>query len=310
MLHLPCVKTPFIMKGILFALFLTFLLSNVPASAQDGFVDGVELTTTKAPWTLRVLGNDLDLKNVQAKPDEQSAYFLMASESSKLNVSVFIEPVDKCKTSDACRDHVLGLGNPKWGKYQDLAKGAIKGFSYFEFYRPEVDGRPVKMLDMYAQYVGDGYWADVHISKVLFEKEDRKLFERLLNSIEFVPKTKPGSLDAQVAKAEASVSSWLGLWDAGKCPETYKPLSPITRAELKEKDWVDFCTKAGSFLGTKTSRKRIATAFTRSLPGKTDRPVAIVAYHSNFSNRQSVVELVALLLENNGSWTITNYLPR
>jgi hypothetical protein len=141
------------MKNIRLLFCFTFVWClHTFVSAQE-FVDGVDLTTTKAPWTMRMLGNDLDITNVQAKPDEASAYFMMASGSTKLNVSVFIEPVDKCRTAEACRDHVLNLGNPAWGKFEQLGKGKIKDFSYFEFYRPEVNGEPMKMFDMYAQYV-------------------------------------------------------------------------------------------------------------------------------------------------------------
>jgi len=143
---------------------LSLLLAvGVVCAAQTGFVDGVDVTTEKAPWSLRILGNDLDITGVQAKPDQASAYFMMVSESTKLNVSVFIEPVDKCKTSEECRDRVLGLGNPAWGKYEQLAKGKLKDFSYFEFYRPEAEGKPLKVLDMYAEYVSQGYWVDLHI---------------------------------------------------------------------------------------------------------------------------------------------------
>lgn len=159
------------MKLLTRLLYLIALVFSATAySHAQGFVDGVELTTTKAAWTMRILGQDLDIKNVQAKPDEASAYFMLGSDATKLNVSVFIEPVKDCKTGDECRDHVLKLGNPGWGKFEQLGKGKIKDFSYFEFYRPEVEGQPVKMLDMYAQYVSDGYWVDLHISKVLYTK--------------------------------------------------------------------------------------------------------------------------------------------
>jgi len=292
--------------------FALLVLPNSICSAQDGFVDGVDITTTKAPWTLRILGNDLDITNVQAKPDQRSAYFMMTSESAKLNVSVFIEPVDKCKSSEQCRDHVLGLGNPKWGKFEQLSRGKLKDFSYFEFYRPEVDGRPVKMLDMYAEYVSQGYWVDVHISKVLYAKEDHALFEKVINSIIFIPKTGTAStaFDTQLAKAQKAATGWLALWDNTKCRDSYVALSSITRAENTEKSWVDYCTKVTGFLGAKQSRNLVAAAFTRSLPPKTDRPLAILAYHSGFAGRQSMIEIVGLLLEKDGSWSITNYLPQ
>jgi len=295
-------------------LFFTSFLVNlsIQCEAQSGSVDGVDLTTIKAPWTLRIIGNDLDITNVQAKPDEQSAYFMMTSDSTQLNVSVFIEPVDKCKSGEACRDHVLGLGNPSWGKFQDLAKSKIKDFSYFEFYRQEVGGQPVKMLDMYAEYVGQDYWVDLHISKVLYKKEDHALFEKLINSISFVPKGGSASsdFDTQILNGQKVSNDWFSLWDNMKCRESYTGLSPLTKTDNTEKDWVEYCTKVNGSLGRNKSRKLIAAAFTRSLPPKTDRPLAILAYHSNFPNRRSVAEIVGLIFDKDGKWTITNYLPQ
>jgi hypothetical protein len=299
------------MKNIRLLFCFTFVWClHTFVSAQE-FVDGVDLTTTKAPWTMRMLGNDLDITNVQAKPDEASAYFMMASGSTKLNVSVFIEPVDKCRTAEACRDHVLNLGNPAWGKFEQLGKGKIKDFSYFEFYRPEVNGEPMKMFDMYAQYVSDGFWVDLHISKALYSKADHALFEKVVNSVVFVPRAgaKNTAFDAQHAKGQAAAASWLSIWDR-KCNESYAPLSEMTRANIGETAWLGYCVRIIQDLGENRSRKPIASAYARSLPAKTDRPLAILAYHSSFATRPSVVELVALMLEKNGSWSVTNYIPR
>ena len=295
---------------ILLSLILVLLCNGI-CTAQESFVDGVELSTIKAPWTIRILGNDLDITQVQAK-DEQSAYFMMVSGSSNLNVSVFIEPIDKCKTSEACRDHVLGLGNPAWGKFQDLSKGKIKDFSYFEFFRPEVKGKPMQVLDMYAEYVSDGYWIDLHISKVLYKKEDHKLFENVVNSIRFVPKNAAAdpAFAAQKTQAEKVTNSWLGFWDSKKCRETFLGMSSITRAENEEKSWVDYCAMVNDKLGQKKSRTLIASAYTSSLLPKTERPLAVLAYHSNFANRSSVVEIIGLVLEKEGNWTVSNYLPQ
>jgi len=238
----------------------------------------------------------------------------MTSESTKLNVSVFIEPVDKCRSSEACRDYVLGLGNPAWGTFQDLAKGKIRDFSYFEFYRPEVKGQPLKMLDMYAEFVAGGYWIDLHISKVLYKKEDHALFEKVINSAIFVPKTierKTDAFDRELALGTGTANTWLASWDALKCRESYLAMSAITRSENTETSWVDYCTRVNDTLGAQRSRDMIAAAFTRSLPPKTDQPVGIMAFQSDFTKTdRSVVEIVGLLLEKNGTWSVTNYLPQ
>jgi hypothetical protein len=284
---------------------------NALLLAQEGFVDGVNITTTKAPWTLRILGNDLDITNVEAKPDNASAYFMMTSESTKLNVSVFIEPIDKCKSGQECRDYVLGLGNPAWGKFEQLSKGKLKDFSYFEFYRPEVQGRPVKMLDMYAEYASQGYWVDLHISKVLYSKSDHALFEKVVNSVAFLPKSGASAdrFDNQLEKASSAASLWLELWDSEKCKESYAALSSLTRADTSEASWVDYCTRLNKTIGPR-SRDLIAAAFTSALPGKTQQPVAVLAYHTSSEFKQSFIEIVALIVEKNGAWTITNYLPQ
>ena len=294
------------------ALVLLLAHGSTVCVGQDGFVDGVDLTTIKAPWSMRMLGSDLDITRVQVKPDQGSAYFMMISESAKLNVSVFIEPVEKCKTSEECRDHVLGLGNPAWGKYQDLAKGKIKDAYYFEFYRPEVQGRPLKMLDMYAQFVSQGYWVDLHISKALYEKADHAAFEKVVNSVVFVPKSGDATspFATQAAAGQRTVDSWVALWDNRKCRESHTALSSLTKADNPEAGWIEHCTKVNDFLGKNKSRNLVATAFTRSLPGKTDRPVAIMAYHSDFPKRSAVVEIIALMLEKDSRWVITNYLPQ
>ena len=288
-----------------------FLLANC-CIGQSDFVDGVHLTTTKAPWTMRILGSDLDITGVQAKPDEASAYFMMASESTKLNVSVFIEPVDKCKSGEDCRDHVLNLGNPAWGKFEQLSKGKLKDFSYFEFYRPSVEGQPVKMLDLYAEYVLDGYWVDLHISKVLYTKADHALFEKVINSVVFTPKaaTAVTSFDSQLGNGQSAAASWLSLWDKNKCKESYAALAPLTRADVSETDWFGNVVRSIQDLGGNKSRKLIAAAFARPLPAKTDRPLAILAYHSTFANQPSVVELTGLMLTNQGTWSVTNYLTQ
>jgi hypothetical protein len=290
--------------------FSLILVCAIGAVGQGDFQNGVEVTTLKAPWILRILGQEIDISDVQAKPDQTSAYFMMSSEVTKLNVSVFIEPVDKCKTTEACRDYVLGLGNPDWGKYQDLEKGTLGSASYFQFYRPQVKGAPVNMLDMYAEFVKDGYWVDMHISKVMYEKKDHELFERVVNSSMFVPKASNQStpFDVQLAKAQRGTETWLLLWDTLKCKESYTAMSTTTRKDLSEKDWVDYCKTYAGGLGKNNSRKLIAAAFTSSTDPKTDRPLAILAYQADFKKKSGVVELVGLLLEKDGGWVVTNHL--
>ena len=291
------------------ALCLTLLLLSTSLTRAQIAQDQIQVTTPTAPWTLVFDGKSLGLRDVKIKETEGSGYFLMIDEANQVNFSLYIEPVDKCKSADECRDHVLGLGNPAWGTYQDLAKGKVGNWSYFEFYRPEVQGRPVKMQDMYAQFVEKGYWIDLHISKVLYKKEDHALFEDLIKGIRFVPKSEKLASQPERTKVEAAATSWLKLWDATNCKATYASLTSISRQQVTEQQWTPYCQGIQGDLGKLQSRTLIASSLIRSLPSKPEFAGAMFAYRSVFQ-KTAVVELVSFTREADGKWTVSNYLPR
>ena len=145
-------------------------------------------TVSQAPWHFVLSAGGFAIDQQKLRPDGTAGYFLMTRARDYLTVSLWIEPADKCRTSKACREMVYKTGNPAWGDYQDLVLSEIGDTSFFEFYRPAVQGQPVKMLDMYAEFVRDGYWIDLHISKVLYRKADHVQFEDLVRSAAFEPK--------------------------------------------------------------------------------------------------------------------------
>ena len=291
-------------------LLLTLLLLSTVLVRAQITRDQIQVTTPTAPWTLVFDGKNLSLRDVKIKATEGSGYFLMLDNENQVNFSLYIEPVDKCKSSESCRDYILAQGNPAWGKYQDLAKGKVGDFSYFEFYRPEVQAQPVKMLDMYAQYVDKGYWIDLHISKVLYKKEDHALFENLIKGIKFVPKGSQASgSDAEMAKVDAAATNWLKLWDATNCKETYSSLTSFFREAVTEQQWTPFCQGVQKDLGKLKSRTLVASSLMKSLPPKPELSGAMFAYRSVFE-KTSVVELMTFARAADGKWTVLNYMPK
>jgi hypothetical protein len=138
------------------------------------------------------------------------------------------------------------------------------------------------------------------------------LFENVVNSIGFSQKAGgiPDGFGVQLMKSRSAVSTWLGLWNGTKCGESYNALSTLSKSQVDEKTWIDYCTRMNENLGTNRSRKPIAAAFARPLPDKTDRPLAVLAYHSNFTAEPTVVELIAVVLEKDGTWSVSNYTPQ
>ncbi len=288
------------MKAFYLSIFIT--LFAVAAVSQTKIPNSIRLSSVGSPWEIVMEGDGLDIYDIKTKAD--GAYFLLYPDKNGLNVSFFIEPVDKCKTSEACRDFILASGNPKWGKFEDLNKGTFKEFSYFEFYRPKIDEQPLQIQDMYAQYVNDGYWTDIHISKPNFKKDEKQLFEKFLSSLKFVPKK--DSSDKLTQNLVTTTKKWMQLWDDKKCKESYADLTGISRENVTQQLWVDYCSaiqKNGWMVG---SREVIAIATTASLPGYSDRAGASLRFQS-IINENPVLEFVSLTLEKDGTWTVSNY---
>lgn len=177
------------MKQTTLIFFLVaFSLSNVFAQSQQVNSSTLNFTVPRAPWTISISGGVLVLDDWQTKLAAERGYFVMNDTKNEMTISLFIEPVVKCKTSKECRDFVWKSGNPMWKNLENIVQSEIGEISTFEFFRKEVLGRELKMQDMYAEFVVDNYWVDLHISKVLYKPEDHALFEQLVKSVKFETK--------------------------------------------------------------------------------------------------------------------------
>lgn len=172
------------------------LLGCVLLSAQMAFAAGgpedkrLSFTVPAAPWTLTLPAGDFKVAEREVKPDGSSGYFYLTGEKSRINVSLFIEPVSECKDSKACRDMVWKAGNPLWENPQDVAFVEMGDVSYFEFFMPKFRNLDFQQQNLYAEFVVDGFWVDCHISKVLYKPEEHVLFEQLVKAVKFEPKEK------------------------------------------------------------------------------------------------------------------------
>ena len=178
-----------------FVLMLCSTVANVAAADEKR----IELIVPGAPWALTLPAGDFVVQQQQLKPDGQAGYFYLIDEKRLLGVSMFIEPVKDCRDSKSCRDMIWKAGNPSWVNLQNIVQSEIEGVSFVEFLIPEFQGKAIRQQNIYAEFVRDGYWVDLHISKALYQPDDHKLFEQVIKSVNFEPKTnqqKPSSLAA------------------------------------------------------------------------------------------------------------------
>jgi hypothetical protein len=173
-------------------LIITWILLLCQAIVSAGALQEkrMEFTLPQVPWTLTIPADDFQMAQKQLKQDGVGAYFYLIDEKQGLNLSMYIEPVKDCKDSKSCRNMVWKMGNPAWVNPQNVVQSELGDVSFVEFLIPSFQGMPVQQQNMYAEFVVDGFWVDLHLSKVLYKPEDHKLFERIIKSIKFEPKKK------------------------------------------------------------------------------------------------------------------------
>ncbi len=289
--------------------FVLVFVLPVLATAQTVSEDRIAFTTSDAPSLVSLDSKNLDIQDQQIKHDNKSGYFLLSNQREGFTVSLFIEPAVKCKTSAECRDFVWKTGNPEWGKVQDVIQSKIGDVSYFEFFRPTVQGQPLQMLDMYAEFVEDGYWVDLHLSKVQYKKEDHLRFEDFVKSIRFLSKTGQPTTDSDkaVEAARKAAEGWMVVWDSGKYGESYAELSSYSKKAIDEKTFSTYWTTARKPFGKLRSRKILQIQLIKSLSGIPDRSGAVLRYLSSFENQEDIFETFSVILEKDGTWRVGSY---
>ena len=285
----------------LLAFFLPVLFGQAMGQSADQS-HSIELTVQAAPWILTLPREGLFLENQQLKPDGRYGYFVLQDNKNKMTISAFIEPVDKCKSSKECRDMVLKLANPAWENPQNFVTGEIGEVSYFEFFMPTYNGTQVKQQHMYAQFVVDQFWVDLHISKTLYKPDEHKLFVDRVKSIKFDPKKEPmvQSQDSPSEAARKAAEAWLLLWDAGRYDEAYDNVAEEFKKERQR--WYVIWYGLRRPLGTMKVRKQISAEPCENQPN-----CIAVMFETSFEHATHVVESLLVMLDN-GKWRVGLYL--
>ncbi len=167
------------------------LFCQVGAAAGSYQEKRLEFTVPGSPWTLTLPAQDFQLAEKKMRSDGRGAYFHLVDEKQNINLSMFIEPVKDCKDSKSCRDLIWKVGNPEWVNPQNVVQSEIGDISVLELMVPSYQGVDIRQQNVYAEFVVDGFWVDMHLSKILYKPEEHKLFERIIESVRFGPKTSP-----------------------------------------------------------------------------------------------------------------------
>jgi len=150
--------------------------------------DTYVVTVPGVAWTLQFPAGGL----LPLRTDERPgwAYYQLAHRSEEKDiipsVSFWVDRAEKCN-NDArkCRDDSWSEKKAKFPEMQDARLSQVGESYLYEF---SLMSGAWKIYQMYANFVRDGIWIDLHLVKPLTDKEkDRQLFLDFLNGVRFVP---------------------------------------------------------------------------------------------------------------------------
>jgi len=177
-------KSPMKMLMLLALVLATILPYNaIPEMLEEKGT--ISLWSQGSTWVLQFPGVGYKLTVERHKDDGLSHYYIFHNAALNLNVSFYIEPVSKCASSEECRRMYWENPGPAVANPQGVTFFDLNGFSIVEFTVPEFKGIKVNQFNMSGHHVRDGYWVDMHISKVLYQPKDRDVFIDFIKSITF-----------------------------------------------------------------------------------------------------------------------------
>ncbi len=179
------------MRVIIISFFLSLILSSCHSMLFIHKHDDKRLISVEQfDWFVAFPDDNIEIKNMRIRGDHNGGYFLFGNKQNNLIVSFYIEPIvekellrncvdSKCIRDIAWRELQPTLKDPKDIKLYEIGEVAI-----YEFILTD----QMRQKNLYANLYKDGYWIDVHISKLQFEEGEQALFTNFVKSISFVHK--------------------------------------------------------------------------------------------------------------------------
>jgi hypothetical protein len=138
---------------------------SLPASASG-------LVMPRGDWTIQ---------QEKRRPDGSAVYYMLASASTQMNFSVYVDKTNTCSSASTCLDSALK--NPQYKDAKALLRSDDRLFQQAQFFIDEPQGFPIRQANLLASAYVDGQWFDIHISKVGKERPDMAALLEFLKTV-------------------------------------------------------------------------------------------------------------------------------
>jgi len=113
--------------------------------------------------------------------------------------------------------------------------------------------------------------------------------------------------EKQVDMATVAAHAWLSLVDEGKHEESWDSAATYFKNAVPKEQWVDMVNAARTPLGGLVMRELKSADFAGSLTGAPDGQYVVIQFSTSFENKQSAVETITPMLDDDGEWRVAGY---
>ena len=162
---------------------LALSITSLAIAQPTGSADRTSISVAGAPWELSFPSAGWTLQQQKQRDDGKGVYFMYGHGRHPLWVSFFIEPAEKCATSEECRALYWRDPGPAVKDPTDVTQFLANGFAIVRFVVPTFRGQKVNQLNYSGHLVRDGFWIDMHLSTVSEDPAREKLLSNFVDGI-------------------------------------------------------------------------------------------------------------------------------
>jgi len=134
-------------------------------------------------WNLEINLDGFEIKKEGFSPDNTMFQLSAIDTKNQINLSIFIEKTESKGDKEECREFYWNKAKNSSLAKENLKKYETENLALIEHDTKEYNGQIVNFHSLNAYLAKNGYWIDIHISKIGFTKKDEQTFKIVTESI-------------------------------------------------------------------------------------------------------------------------------
>lgn len=175
--------------------FTVIALLSFSLVVKAGTANDLYLATPGSSWSLEIDTPGFTLEQKDFSQDGTAARLMAVNKKDNVILSAFLEKAARPGDAKACREYYWSEAKTSPFQKDDLKMSESSSAALVEYIVKEHLGIRVNQKNINAYLSQNGYWVDVHISKVDFKPEDEAMLQSIVKSIRFNDNFTPTTIE-------------------------------------------------------------------------------------------------------------------